>query len=285
MRIAVCASKLAIFAINGVMICFGFLLIMAVAGIYYVVLLPQRPHSKLRDLLEAAGGLFILANIALSYYLCVSVPPGFPPLANEVEQAIENGEFYDKYSIELPFTTCRKCKRVRVDGTHHCSMCGRCVLGMDHHCPWLGQCVGKGNYVHFIQLISWLTLGAFMGVYLYAPVVFPYMIGRRTALHFISRLKLQLIMFAGLLSFCIGLTVGGLALFHYWLLCKGMSTIDFRTVSTVTLSGCSLRRFREVMGDGPLIFTLSPFYTQRPKKAKKRYSPIVHRRRSLIHPS
>lgn len=31
---------------------------------------------------------------------------------------------------------CDKCKVVKPDRSHHCSICGQCVLKFDHHCPY-----------------------------------------------------------------------------------------------------------------------------------------------------
>jgi hypothetical protein len=50
--------------------------------------------------------------------------------------------------------TCRKCRALKPDRTHHCSTCRRCVLKMDHHCVYINKCVirlessvGTGGHV------------------------------------------------------------------------------------------------------------------------------------------
>ena len=43
--------------------------------------------------------------------------------------------------------TCRKCRALKPDRTHHCSTCRRCVLKMDHHCVYINKYVltcGRG---------------------------------------------------------------------------------------------------------------------------------------------
>jgi len=48
---------------------------------------------------------------------------------------------------------CEKCKCVKPDRAHHCSVCGTCVLKMDHHCPWVNNCVCFNTYKFFILFL------------------------------------------------------------------------------------------------------------------------------------
>ena len=45
---------------------------------------------------------------------------------------------------------CQKCKSIKPERAHHCSVCGRCVMKMDHHCPWVNNCVGEKNQKFFV---------------------------------------------------------------------------------------------------------------------------------------
>ena len=48
-----------------------------------------------------------------------------------------NGLFFSHLPLNvLGVRFCDKCKAIKPDRAHHCSVCGRCVLKMDHHCPW-----------------------------------------------------------------------------------------------------------------------------------------------------
>ncbi|KAG8199148.1 hypothetical protein JTE90_015982 [Oedothorax gibbosus] len=50
---------------------------------------------------------------------------------------------------------CDKCRNVKPDRAHHCSVCGVCVLKMDHHCPWVNNCVCFTNYKFFILFLGY----------------------------------------------------------------------------------------------------------------------------------
>lgn len=68
----------------------------------------------------------------------------------------------EEFSNKLPNTNrtingairwCDKCKHVKPDRTHHCSVCGDCILKMDHHCPWVNNCISFTNYKFFLLFL------------------------------------------------------------------------------------------------------------------------------------
>jgi len=70
----------------------------------------------------------------------------------------------ETFSRELPNTNrtisgavryCEKCRNIKPDRAHHCSVCGECVLKMDHHCPWVNNCVCFTNYKFFILFLGY----------------------------------------------------------------------------------------------------------------------------------
>lgn len=50
---------------------------------------------------------------------------------------------------------CEKCKIIKPDRAHHCSVCSCCVLKMDHHCPWVNNCVNFYNYKYFVLFLGY----------------------------------------------------------------------------------------------------------------------------------
>ncbi|XP_075165209.1 palmitoyltransferase ZDHHC20-B isoform X2 [Haematobia irritans] len=53
---------------------------------------------------------------------------------------------------------CDKCRIIKPDRCHHCSVCGTCVLKMDHHCPWVNNCVCFNNYKFFVLFLGYALL-------------------------------------------------------------------------------------------------------------------------------
>lgn len=66
----------------------------------------------------------------------------------------------ENYFSDVRF--CDKCKIVKPDRSHHCSVCRKCVLKMDHHCPWVNNCVSYSNYKYFILFLAY---GLLMCIY------------------------------------------------------------------------------------------------------------------------
>ncbi|XP_022224345.1 palmitoyltransferase ZDHHC20-B isoform X2 [Drosophila obscura] len=53
---------------------------------------------------------------------------------------------------------CEKCKIIKPDRAHHCSVCNSCVLKMDHHCPWVNNCVNFYNYKFFVLFLGYALI-------------------------------------------------------------------------------------------------------------------------------
>ncbi|XP_017837759.1 palmitoyltransferase ZDHHC15B isoform X5 [Drosophila busckii] len=53
---------------------------------------------------------------------------------------------------------CEKCKIIKPDRAHHCSVCSCCVLKMDHHCPWVNNCVNFYNYKFFVLFLGYALI-------------------------------------------------------------------------------------------------------------------------------
>lgn len=83
------------------------------------------------------------------------------------ETAEEQHNILEEYSKNLPNVNvningtpryCDKCRCIKPDRAHHCSVCGECVLKMDHHCPWVNNCVSFTNYKYFVLFLGYALL-------------------------------------------------------------------------------------------------------------------------------
>ncbi|XP_058065453.1 palmitoyltransferase ZDHHC15 isoform X2 [Anopheles bellator] len=120
----------------------------------------------------------VLVMFLWSYYKTVfteigRVPSRFKVPRVELDRLIratnedEQKQILETFAKELPVVTrtlnasvrfCEKCRLIKPDRAHHCSVCGVCVLKLDHHCPWVNNCINFTNYKFFILFLGYALL-------------------------------------------------------------------------------------------------------------------------------
>ncbi len=166
-------------------------------------------------------GVFIVSQILLNYYRCITVSPGNPGYVGCKEVPLHNVDRDDDYY-------CKHCKFVTGKDTQHCFICGKCVSDLDHHCPWIMNCVGRENHKYFFLFLFYVTIGC---LYLASFSVLPFYTITYRHKRF-SKFQPRHID-SGMLSLCavlpltLTLAVGGMMLWHLYLLGTAQTSPEF----------------------------------------------------------
>ncbi|CAH1103174.1 unnamed protein product [Psylliodes chrysocephalus] len=146
---------------------------------------------------------------------------------------------------------CEKCRVLKPDRAHHCSVCGVCVLKMDHHCPWINNCVSFTNYKFFVLFLA------------YALMYCVY-VSLTSLSYFISFWKGDLpgmgrfhILFLFFVSIMFGISLLSLFCYHCYLVIENRTTLEafrppnFRDVGTDKYGFHigKFNNFKEVFGE------------------------------------
>ncbi|XP_057999328.1 probable protein S-acyltransferase 1 [Hevea brasiliensis] len=126
---------------------------------------------------------------------------------------------FNGHTIKVKF--CDTCLLYRPPRASHCSICNNCVQKFDHHCPWVGQCIGLRNYPFFICFISSSTT---LCIYVF---VFSWMNILRQEGNIWSIMSRDILSVV-LIVYCFIAVwfVGGLTIFHFYLICTNQTTYE-----------------------------------------------------------
>ncbi|XP_075226902.1 palmitoyltransferase ZDHHC2 isoform X4 [Lycorma delicatula] len=145
---------------------------------YVIQLCILTVSSVFEKILYLTGYHLLLMMFLWAYWQTIFTPIGTVPrkfkLSKEDLERLRTAEneemqrvILERCAQNLPVTNrtnsgsiryCEKCKLIKPDRAHHCSVCGHCVLKMDHHCPWINNCVSFTNYKFFLLFLAYALL-------------------------------------------------------------------------------------------------------------------------------
>lgn len=168
--------------------------------------------SLLRSL-HAIFAVYLILNIMFHYSLAVITDPG-----RTHELLVSEALLGSNQPI------CTKCKLQKPHRTHHCSVCGRCIMRFDHHCVWIHNCVGFFNHRYFYLFLVFLTIGA---TYFLLMAAMPFY---HLFINFTDKDQRSLLQacfaFAVILVATLLPLVGGLMVWHSWLIASGQTSLE-----------------------------------------------------------
>ncbi|KAF8007111.1 hypothetical protein BT93_K1191 [Corymbia citriodora subsp. variegata] len=209
-----------------------------------------RAHSKMEDhpyALPALIGGFILAVLDLIFlFLSSARDPGIVPRNSKPP---ESDDAFDATTpsmewvngrtphMKLPRTKdvivnghavkvkyCDTCLLFRRPRASHCSICNNCVQRFDHHCPWVGQCIGIRNYRFFFMFISTSTV---LCIYVFAFSWIDLLQLKRVKNSLWKAMSDDYLSdFLIIYCFIAVWFVGGLTVFHSYLICTNQTTYE-----------------------------------------------------------
>lgn len=158
---------------------------------------------------------------------------------------------------------CEKCRLIKPDRAHHCSVCEKCILKMDHHCPWINNCVSFTNYKCFFLFLTY----SFLYTLYISATTFPFFIDNwKSGLATSEKFNIVLL-FVVALMFAISLIT--LLIYHCYLVVINRSTLEsFR--APIFQSGSNKNAYnigcctnlKEVFGDNFILWII-PVRTSR----------------------
>ncbi|KAF9933451.1 Palmitoyltransferase zdhhc14 [Linnemannia zychae] len=140
-------------------------------------------------------------------------PPQGLPRMKEVQVGM--------YTVRLKY--CETCKIYRPPRCSHCRQCDNCVEDEDHHCIWLNNCIGRRNYRYFLIFVTTASIYAF---YTSALCLTHLLLlyhekksdpSEKPSFQRDALAKAPVSALVMIFAFVMGLAVGALATYHFWL--------------------------------------------------------------------
>ncbi|KAF9980748.1 hypothetical protein BGZ75_008025 [Mortierella antarctica] len=224
----------AISGLGPVLITIAFVLLSTTIFCFFTVFLPfhyqwkggEGPFGNWAYILNVVWSWYLVWGIIGNYYFAVRTPPGavLDGVASTGDAMFQDVLQEMETYTELP-PTCKRCHLPKPERTHHCSVCKRCVLKYDHHCPWIHNCVGFYNHRYFVMFLTYLSTAC---VYFVLMGAEPFMLAadldsETTWPYWLDQ---SIVAFSEVLAVAIGIAVGGMACWHWYLTLTAQTTLE-----------------------------------------------------------
>ncbi|OMO72263.1 Zinc finger, DHHC-type, palmitoyltransferase [Corchorus olitorius] len=175
--------------------------------------------------------LILTIMVLVNLILVAAIDPGIIPRGEQssVEDVgCSNGTRRKKVTVngvQMKLKYCQICSIFRPPRSCHCAVCNNCVEKFDHHCPWIGQCIALRNYKFYL---TFLVTALVFFIYIFGFSC--WRIHQRmleTGIGLFGMLRncpetLALTLF----SFAAILFLGGLIMFHSYLIAVNQTTYE-----------------------------------------------------------
>ncbi|KAI9317282.1 DHHC palmitoyltransferase-domain-containing protein [Dichotomocladium elegans] len=196
--------------------------------------------KKVLTAVEFVFTLYMVYCIHFHYYMAITTHPGTmeskqSPRDSSVSLLSEEEESSLRQTLlemeesdagnRTMLKTCKKCHLPKPERAHHCSVCNKCTMRFDHHCPWIHNCVGHFNHRYFVLFMTYLVVSAaYFTAFGWQPFMVSLDLMNDEWPYYYPR---PLMAFAAILAICMGLAIGGLCLWHYYLVLTAQTTVEF----------------------------------------------------------